>query len=91
MRLLVALLFLSACSSTPPRQEGEIVTIGKDRYRIGIETHRVVFSERIKPISVHDEINPKWRVHLENSHTFSSRRPYESGDTIRFTNYVRVK
>jgi len=91
MRLLLVLLFLSACTPTPERQEGEIVIIGQDRFRIGIETHRVIFSERIRPVSVHDDINPKWRVHLENSRTFSANRPYQCGDTIRFTNYVRVK
>lgn len=91
MRVLLAVLFLAACGTGPRPQEGELVTFGQHQYRVGIEAHRVLYSERIRPISVHDEINPKWRIHLENSRTFSADRPYETGDTIRFTNYVRVK
>ena len=40
--------------------------------------------EEIKKVSIMDEINrePKWKVELSDGHVFTSRRPYNVGDSI---------
>ena len=90
MRLLWLILLFSCTSPSQPKP-GDVVRMGNDSFRVEVQHHVVVATERIKPVSVHDEINPKFRVHLDNSQTFPSTRQYPVGDTITYLYYVRLK
>lgn len=95
MRLWIWLLLIGCgvvgCSPNVREPEGSVVTFGSDNFAVKYDEHQVVRSEFIRPISVLDQINPRWRITLENNQTFSSARSYNLGEQIVFKTYVRIR
>jgi hypothetical protein len=51
------------------------------------EKHRIVQVFRNRPVSVHDEISPRWKAVLDNGDTVSCNQLQKPGDTITYQFY----
>jgi len=89
--LLLIVCGLMGCFSNVREPEGAVVKLGSDNFAVRYDEHRVVRSEFIRPVSVLDQINPRWRITLENNQSFSSARSYTLGEQIVFKTYVRIR
>lgn len=89
MRQLLFFLLLTAslsCSS-PIEKEGQMVEVGGQLFVVHYQTHHVVSSEFVKPISVHDAINKRYRVSLDNGTSFVSGQDLGVGKEVTFKIY----
>ena len=89
--LVIIGLGLIGCSQNVQEKEGSVVKFGSDSFVVKYDEHQVVKSEFIRPVSVVDQINPRWRITLENNQTFSSPRSYNLEEKIVFKTYVRLR
>jgi len=89
--LVAICLGLVACSQNASETAGSVVKFGSDSFVVRYDEHRVVKSEYVSPISVLDQINPRYRITLENTQSFTSGRSYAIGDPIVFKTYVRLR
>lgn len=69
----------------------EMVVINGDTLGVIYETHVVKSCEIATPRSIHEEMNPKFTVNLEDNTSFRSRNQYQIGDTIVYTIYTKSK
>ena len=83
----VLMLMLVGCAGQP-EPEGSLVNLQGRNFEVHYDTLYVQTIEKTRPISIHDEINPKWKIRLQNGESFSSSRPYDSGATIITKTYV---
>ncbi len=54
---------------------------------IRTEKHRIVQVLRNTPVSVHDEVSPRWKAVLDNGDTVSCNQLQKPGDTITYQFY----
>lgn len=82
-RILIGVVFLASC--------GESHTIYRDgeRFTLRMDTVNVDSSKRIPPISIHDEISPRFRIYLSDGNDFVSPEPLPQGFKIVNKVYVR--
>lgn len=75
---IIAFACLASCESPTPES-------------VVIEKFRVIEVYKKRPISVHDEINPKWNAVLSNGDTVTCNNYTQVGDSIiyKFIKYGR--
>ncbi len=71
------------------RDGKEFVVIEGDTLGVVYEKHTVMSCERKEPNNIHEEMNLTYNVKLENGTSFTSRREYETGDSIIYTIYKK--
>jgi hypothetical protein len=93
---ILAIVFLFAFVSCEIKQEKKIEKDGKefviiegDTLGVVYEKHTVVSCERREPNNIHEEMNPDYKVNLEDGTSFTSRKVYETGDSIIYTIYKK--
>jgi hypothetical protein len=85
--LLIVLVF--SCGPVP--ESPQTVVRGKDTFDL-VQTKAVVSTcEKMKSISVHDDISPRYRIVTVDSMEFKSSRWFTVGDTIDVRVYKRRK
>jgi hypothetical protein len=55
-----------------------------------VQKHIIVKKFKVTPVSIHDEISPRYRAVLENGDTVAAGENSRVGDTIEFI-YYKVK
>jgi len=84
--LLIGVAFLLSCTQ---RKEGHTITTSVHTLTLQRDTFLVDSFSRIPPLSVHDEISPKYRIYLNDSTDMVSPYPIPKGAKIIFEVYVR--
>ena len=89
--LAVLALILASCGKPEKIKQGdkEFVVIGGDTLGVVYETHVVKSCDIIIPRSIHEEMNPEFKVVLEDGSSFESRKGYNIGDSIVYTIYQK--
>ena len=89
--IAVLVLILASCGKPEKIKQGdkEFVVIGSDTLGIIYETHVVKSCDIIIPRSIHEEMNPEFKVVLEDGSSFESRKGYNIGDSIVYTIYQK--
>ena len=89
--LAVLALILASCGKPEKIKRGgkEFVVIGSDTLGVVYETHVVKSCDIIIPRSIHEEMNPEFKVVLEDGSSFGSRKGYNIGDSIVYTIYQK--
>ena len=64
--LVIIGLGLIGCSQNVQEKEGSVVKFGSDSFVVQYNKHQVIKSEFVTPVSVLDQINPRYRITLEN-------------------------
>ena len=82
--LLIGVAFLLSCIR---REEGHTITTSGQTFTLQRDTFLVDSFSRIPPISVHDEISPKYRIYLNDSTDMVSPQPIPKGSKIIFEVY----
>jgi hypothetical protein len=84
--LLIGVAFLLSCTR---REEGHTIISSGHSFTLQKDTFLVDSFSRIPPISVHDEISPKYRIYLNDSTEMYSPHPISKGSKIIFEVYVK--
>jgi len=93
MRKIIAILlvFVSIVSCTTKVKDEKTITIGKDKFDL-VQTKAVVSTcEKMESVSVHDDINPRYKIVTVDSMEFKSSRKFSVGDTIDVRVYKKRK
>lgn len=89
--IAILLLLISVVSCTTQVKDEKTITIGKNKFDL-IQTKAVVSTcEKIKSVSVHDDINPRYKIVTVDSMEFKSSRWFTVGDTIDVRVYKKRK
>lgn len=89
--LAILLLLVSIVSCTSQVKERKTITVGKDEFDL-VQTKAVVSAcEKMESISVHDDINPRYKIVTADSMEFKSSRWFSVGDTIDVRVYKKRK
>ena len=85
------LLGLASCGKPEKIKQGdkEFGVVGSDTLGVVYETHVVKSCDIIIPRSIHEEMNPEFKVVLEDGSSFESRKGYNIGDSIVYTIYTK--
>jgi hypothetical protein len=85
-KILIGMAFLLSCNQ---REEGHTITPSEQSFTLQRDTFLVDSFSRIPPLSVHDEISPKYRIYLNDSTDMVSPQPIPRGAKIIFEVYVK--
>lgn len=89
--IAILLLLISVVSCTTQVKDEKTITMGKNKFDL-IQTKAVVSTcEKIKSVSVHDDINPRYKIVTVDSMEFKSSRWFTVGDTIDVRVYKKRK
>ena len=89
--IAILLLLVSVVSCTTQAKDEKKITIGKDKFDLVQTKAIVVECERIASVSVHDDINPRYRIVTADSMKFKSSGCLIVGDTIDVRVYKKRK
>jgi hypothetical protein len=92
-KIWVLLFFLfSSCLDLNYNQfkDGETVIIKKDTFLVKIDTFFVIGSNRVNPVSIHDEINPSFENLTNREKIFFTPKPMKIGDMILTRTFKRI-
>jgi hypothetical protein len=89
--IAILLLIVLVCSCGPVPESPQTVVRGKDTFDLVQNKAIVSGCELISPVSVHDEINPRYRILTTDSLVFKSPREFSIGDTIDVRVYKKRK
>ncbi len=89
--IAVLVLIMTSCGKPEKIKRGdkEFVVVAGDTLGVVYETHVVKSCEIIIPRSIHEEMNPEFKVVLEDGSAFESRKGYNVGDSIVYTIYTK--
>jgi len=89
--IAILLLIVLVCSCGPVPESPKTVVSGKDTFDL-VQTKAVVSTfEKMESISVHDDINPRYKIVTVDSMEFKSSRWFTVGDTIDVRVYKKRK
>lgn len=89
--IAVCLLTILMYSCGPVPETRKTIVIGKDTFDLVPTKAVVVECEKIASVSVHDDINPRYRIVTVDSMEFKSSRWFTVGDTIDVHVYKKRK
>lgn len=82
-KFLIGVVFLASCG------ESHTIYMEGERYTLMLDTVKVDSFRRIPPVSVHEEISPKFRIYLSDGNDYVSSQPLPQGFQIVNKVYVR--
>jgi hypothetical protein len=89
--ITLCLICFLVYSCGPVPEAKQTVIRGKDTFDL-VQTKAVVVEcEKIAPVSVHDEISPRYRIVTTDSLVFKSPQEFIIGDTIDVRVYKKRK
>jgi len=89
--IAILLLLVSVVSCTTQVEEKKTITISGDKFDLVQNKAVVGECEKIASVSVHDDINPRYRIVTVDSMEFKSSRKFFVGDTIDVRVYKKRK